>query len=402
MHQLQQLLWHDNTASGRTIIFFIVALGLFGSVCAIRHCARYRDVERKWLVSVRDRLHRALAARQVLPGEDLEPTEVEPAAAATIDLHELAHGVPVTTLIGDRLRTIIQMKQARAKVNVDALQQSSILAESSKWTISFPGYVVSLVMMLGLLGTFIGLSMMVVDIQRALPGTDAGANAAQWADSVSGLGEILAGKKTAFSATLVGLFFSIVVSAFNFALARAQSNFYERLERFTSEELLPATIPSFDDETPWEKLSTQLGDSFEHLKALAGEQTRSAEQMVAVEKTFGTVIDNIEAITRRSATAPLQGVSGEITNVIGVMTQVNTAMIELTQRLPQILDTFRHTHQSTLREITTAMQAQHATLERVSGTLHQNSSGRGLSGLSLAAAGAAAVLLVVIVITRLV
>jgi len=84
-------------------------------------------------------------------------------------------------------------------------------------------------MMLGLFGTFVGLSMMVVDIQQALPGGDGAANATQWAASVSGLGKILAGKKTAFSATLAGLFFSILVSALNFRLARAQSAFYDGL-----------------------------------------------------------------------------------------------------------------------------------------------------------------------------
>jgi hypothetical protein len=198
----------------------------------------------------------------------------------------------------------------------------------------------------------------------------------------------------------VGLFFSIVVSALNFVLARAQSQFYDLLERFTTEELLPATVPAFDDETPWEKLSTQLGDSFEHLKAVAGEQTRSAEQMVAVEKTFATVIENIETITRRAATAPLQGMAGEITNVIGALTQVNASMISLTERLPQVLDAFRQTHQSTLRELTTAMQTQQATLDRVSHTIRNDRNGR-FGGLSFAAAGAAAVLLLVILVTRL-
>jgi len=241
--------------------------------------------------------------------------------------------------------------------------------------------------------------MMVVDIQQALPGPDTGTHAGQWANSVSSLGRILAGKKTAFSATLVGLFFSIVVSALNFAMARAQSQFYDLMERFTAEELLPATVPAFDDETPWEKLSSQLGDSFEHLKALATEQSRSAEQMVAVEKTFATVIENIEAITRQAATAPLQGMAGEITNVIGALTQVNTAVISLTDRLPQILNTFRQTHQSTLSQMTAAIQTQQATLDRVSQMLL--SRGRaGFGNLSVAAAGAAAVLVIVIVVIR--
>ena len=64
-------------------------------------------------------------------------------------------------------------------------------------------FIVSLVMMLGLLGTFVGLSFMVADIQRAIPNPAVQANATEWTESVSSLGRILAGKKTAFSATLV-------------------------------------------------------------------------------------------------------------------------------------------------------------------------------------------------------
>jgi hypothetical protein len=399
MDDLLNLVWANNTASGRTIIVLVVVVGTFGSLCAISHWRRYRDLESVWLERVRQKLRLALEARQAPVSDEQAPAPV----TSIIDLNELAEGVPPQTIVGDRLHTIIKMKQARVKVNVDALQQSSILKESSKWTLALPAYVVSLVMMLGLLGTFIGLSLMVMDIQQALPDAGAQAKATEWAASVSSLGRILAGKKTAFSATLSGLFFSIIVSALNFALARAQSQLYDRLERFTSEELLPATMPAVGDETPWEKFSTQLGDSFEHLEALTKEQARSAEQMAAVEKTFATVISNIEAITQRAATAPLQGMEGEITNVIGQLTQVNGAIIGLTERLPQIVTAFRQTHQSTLSEIQNAMQAQQAGLDRISRVMQTTRAGSGsgtFGNLSYVAAGAAVVLLLVLAVTH--
>lgn len=397
MDELVRLVWENNTASGRTIIVLVIIVGTFGSLCAISHFRRYRNTETMWLERVRQKLRLAREARQALSPDEQAPTTLSP----IIDLNELAEGIPPSTLVGDRLHTILNMKQARVKVNVDALQQSSILKESAKWTLALPAYVVSLAMMLGLLGTFIGLSLMVMDIQHALPDASAQANPAQWAESVSSLGRILAGKKTAFSATLSGLFFSIVVSSLNFALARAQSKLYDRLERFTTEELLPATVPAVDDETPWEKLSMQLGDSFEHLEALTTEQARSADQMAAVEKTFATVISNIEAITQRAATAPLQGMEGEITNVIGQLTRVNGAIIGLTETLPQILSSFRQTHQSTLTEIQNAMHTQQAGLERISRTVQTSRGDSTLFGnLTYVAAGAAAVLLIVIAVAR--
>jgi hypothetical protein len=398
--ELLDLIWSHNTFIGRAIIVLILILGGIGVLCAAMHWQRYSSSEARWLENVRGRLRRD---QDAVPNETAEEgTPVEPApAAGAIDLRQLADGIPRETLIGDRLDTILRMKQARVKVNLEALQQSSILKESAKWSLSLPAYVIGLVMMLGLLGTFVGLSLMVADIQQALPDESAHANATQWAASVSSLGRILAGKKTAFSATLVGLFFSIVVSLFNFGLARAQSALYDRLERFTTAELLPATVPAYDDETPWEKLSRQLGDSFESLQSLVTAQARSAEQMAAVETTFGTVINNIEAMTHRAATAPLQSVAGEMTNVVGQLTQVQAAILGVTERLPQIVTAFRQTHQATLQEIQSSMRTQHASIDRLTRAIEATQRVNSRWGFSFAAAGAAIAVLVVLVVRAL-
>lgn len=398
MTSLSDLLWLNNTPAGKTIILMILGFGAFGALAALRHRYRYQQTERNWLETVRGRLHRIYESQQ--PGQPDDATEAPKFVAVQVELRELAEGIPLSSLIGDRLNTIGRMKQARARVNIDALQQSTILKESSQWTLSFPSYVVSLVMMLGLLGTFIGLSVMVVDIQQALPAGGAESSSTQWSASISSLGQILAGKKTAFSATLAGLFFSIVVSMLNFALARAQSDLYDRLERFTTEELLPAVVPAFDDETPWEKLSMQLGDSFEHLQALTTEQSHAAEQLMAVEKAFGTIIANVEAITHRAVTTPLQSMTGEMTNVIGQIAQVNGAVVGLTEKLPQLVQTFRQTHQSTLSAISTAMEAQRAGIERLTHAVEAKSAFFSSNG-RVFAAGIAVALLIAILLQRL-
>jgi len=397
--QLLELLWLNNTLVGRLIICLIVFFGVFGTFCASRHWQRYTSHELTTLQNVRDKLRRMQAAGETPPAAEGD-AEV-PRASGSVDLQQLSEGVPRTTLIGDRLDTILRMKHAHVKVNVGALQQSSVLSESAKWSLSLPAYVVSLVMMLGLLGTFVGLSLMVADIQQAMPDQSSGATATQWAASVGSLGRILAGKKTAFSATLAGIFFSIVVSLFNFGLARAQSMFYDQLERFTTEELLPATIPAFDDETPWEKLSRQLGDSFENLQSLATAQARSAEQMAAVETTFGTVIQNIEAITQRAATAPLQSVTGEMTGVIAQLANVQGAILSLTERLPQIVTTFRQTHETTLQQIQTSMNAQQGSVERLARALQASQTATGRRTFGFAAAGAMIAVVVILILRTL-
>jgi hypothetical protein len=377
------LVWRNNTSAGRFIIVAIVVFGVMGGAFAAAHWLRYAVHERSWLENVRGRLRRTHDAGQAAESGEPGPLPL----TGEIDLRQLAEGIPTASLIGDRLDTILRLRQARVKIDVATLQQSSILKESANWSLSFPAYVVSMVMMLGLLGTFVGLSLMVADIQHALPDPSAQASAANWAESVSSLGRILAGKKTAFSATLVGIFFSLVVSLANFGLARAQSSFYDVLERFTGEELLPASVPE-DGQTPWEKLSRQLGNSFGTLQTLVTAQARSAEQMATVETAFGTIIQNIETITQRAATAPLLSAAGDMTSVIGQLLRVQDAILALTEHLPQVVVSFRETQESTAHEIQTAMGSHQGSIERLTRALQSGSSTGRRWGLGAAAAGA--------------
>src|SRR4051794_38016406 len=120
MDQLLQLVWENNTALGRTIILLIAFLGSIGSLCAIVQRHRYRGFELDWLEYVRGRLSRAQQAKQVaasgreaLPfAEEAAPPESLPApppapvqATPLFELPELSQGVPIESLIGDRLST---------------------------------------------------------------------------------------------------------------------------------------------------------------------------------------------------------------------------------------------------------------------------------------------------------
>jgi hypothetical protein len=244
------------------------------------------------------------------------------------------------------------------------LQQMTILKESAKSTLAFPAYVVSLAMMLGLFGTFIGLSLMIQNMQVALPNISGTSSTVNWTASVNNLTKIIAGKKTAFSATLAGLACSIFLSWLNFLLARSQSNFYDRLERFTTEELLPATVPAIEDESVMEKLSMQLGDSFERLREITSDNAHNVEQMVAMERAFATTVESIRSITERDAAAPAAGLP-EMSNIIGHLAQVNSSVITVTAQIPQILHAIKEGQQAAFAEIGTAIREQHSRLERV-------------------------------------
>lgn len=193
------------------------------------------------------------------------------------------------------------MKQARVRVTVDALQQMTVMRENARAGLAFPGYAVDLCTMGGMLGTFIGLCMMLLQMQGVAPDGGEGA-AGGFAQASASLGAIIASKKTAFVTTLIGLTCAIVVSFLNFLLARAQAAFYDALERFTAGELLPATVPAEEDETVMEKLSLQLAESFAKLGDIARIQERSGELQKGMQEAFSETVASIRSLALVAAT----------------------------------------------------------------------------------------------------
>lgn len=322
-HTLIALLWTGNSGTGRLILLLLLGLGSTAGALALRHRSRYQR-ERRTLDDVQARLRRMRAAEEPAEGEKALPP-------APVELQALRENVDPTTIIGDRLETLARMKQARVKVNVGALQQMTILRESASPGLAFPGYAVDLAMMLGMLGTFVGLCMMLLQMQSVLPSASGVPSSSGFAEAAQSLGGIIASKKTAFVTTLVGLTCAIVISGLNFLLARAQSAFYDALERFTTAELLPATMPAVEDETAMEKLSLQLSDTFAMLGTLAGSHEKNMDRVQEMQAAFGAIVDSIRAITQQSARGPAEEAAGALTTLVRQLGDSNDALVKVAE-----------------------------------------------------------------------
>lgn len=323
------LLWQQNTGIGRLTLLLLLILGVAAAAAAIHHLHRYRETERRALDDVRAKL-RGIRAREEEAGK---PEGGRSAAPAPVELAELRENVPPGTLIGDRLAALARMKQARVRVNVEALQQITLLRENASPGLAFPGYAVDLAMMLGMLGTFVGLCLMLLQMQGVLPSASGVPAAGGFAEAAASLGGIIASKKTAFVTTLVGLSCAIAVSSLNFLLARAQSACYGALERFTTEELLPATVGAVEDETAMEKLSLQLSDTFASLGSLSEHQAGNLERLQEMQDAFGAIVGSIRAITQQSARGPAEEAAGALTGLVKQLADANDALVKVAEQV---------------------------------------------------------------------
>ena len=136
---------------------------------------------------------------------------------------------PMATLLGDRQeRTVLSTNTMRSLL--DSL--ASRLDESR----DLMRYMVSLLIFLGLLGTFWGLLQTVTSVGDAIKNLDVGAgqSSSMFEELKSGLQRPLEGMGLSFSASLFGLAGSLILGFLDLKASQAQNRFYHNLEDWLS------------------------------------------------------------------------------------------------------------------------------------------------------------------------
>jgi hypothetical protein len=187
---------------------------------------------------------------------------------------------------------------------------------------------VNLAMMIGLLGTFIGIAIVIQQI---------GVNLNLGEEGLQSFGNVFSGMYTKFSTTLVALACAIVISSLNFRLAQAQECLFEDLDRFTVAELLPATVPALEDETLLERVSQQLEKSFTLLEELARKNAKTAEQVGAIQAGFVDIVADIRKQIQSESSERLQNLLGHAAGLMQQMSRVSDSLQTLASTLPPAL-----------------------------------------------------------------
>ena len=169
-------------------------------------------------------------------------------------------------------------------------------------------YLVSLLIFLGLLGTFYGLATTVpalVDTIRSLAPSEGETNMEVFTRLMSGLESQLGGMGVAFASSLLGLAGSLIVGLLELFAGHGQNRFYRELEEWLS----TITKLSFSgdgeqasDTGIVEQVLDQMTDQMERLTLMFA---RAQEGQNEVDARLGQLADSVERMTERlEATAP--------------------------------------------------------------------------------------------------
>ncbi|SLN52008.1 hypothetical protein ROJ8625_02606 [Roseivivax jejudonensis] len=207
---------------------------------------------------------------------------------------------PLATLLRSRGRRM-QITTTSTRSILDSVAQR--IDEAREIT----RYIVSLLIFLGLLGTFYGLATTVpalVDTIRSLVPEDGESGTEVFARLMNGLEGQLGGMGVAFASSLLGLAGSLIVGLLELFAGHGQNRFYRELEEWLSSiTRIGVSASDGGDEMSGAALALeQVADQMEAMQSL---YARSEDARSEVEARLGQLADSLERMTERmEATAP--------------------------------------------------------------------------------------------------
>ena len=219
--------------------------------------------------------------------------------------HRLGHEMTIAPRLLAPLATLLRSRGPRAQ-QISSTSARSIL-ESVATRIDeardITRYLTSLLIFLGLLGTFYGLAITVpavVDTIRALAPAEGESGLQVFDKLMTGLERQLGGMGTAFSSSLLGLAGSLVVGLLELFAGHGQNRFYRELEEWmTSFTRLSFAGGDGEGSVDRDAVAGVLDHMAEQVETLQTILQRSEEGRATVNERLGKLAEAVEGLTAR-------------------------------------------------------------------------------------------------------
>ncbi len=217
-------------------------------------------------------------------------------------------------------------------------------------------YISSLLIFLGLLGTFYGLATTVpavVDTIRSLAPQEGQSAAEVFANLMNGLEDQLGGMGTAFASSLLGLAGSLVVGMLELFASHGQNRFYMELEEWLS-SITKIGLVSNDGEGGGSDTSALYGfmeQTAQQIETLKDVTLRGEESRQKTDASLGALSQSISEMTHSIANRPSGGGGNFDEDVFERIAQNQEAMTQILQSREEVAGLLDSEARSRLRNI---------------------------------------------------
>ncbi|OAN51396.1 flagellar motor protein MotA [Magnetospirillum moscoviense] len=189
-------------------------------------------------------------------------------------------------------------------------------------------YMVGLLIFLGLLGTFWGLSQTIGSVGEVIRAMDvSGQDPAAMFESLKTRLELpLAGMGTAFSTSMIGLAGSLVLGFLDLQAGRAQNTFYNELEEWLSAQTRLGAAPSLEGASAPAYLQALLEQTADSLDSLQRLIVRSEENRQSSAVGLTALVDKLSVLADHMRVEQ------------SLMLKVGEGQVELRQVLARLVD----------------------------------------------------------------
>jgi len=225
--------------AGQVIIYIIMALLLFGFLKVVYNFVRifYQKSFLKTAMKRFTDLPSLSAETEVEAGKKKkkrkEKSEAEVFEALGEARDKILENIPLHSVIGRRIQNLFKIRYV-GDLTFESLREQLFSEESEKT--AFCRYLASIFILLGLIGTVLGLSQSVIALQPLLSELSDIADLSNISRAIS---TTLSGMRTAFSATIAGIGATVILTFINFLYGKYSTSFLIKMESFTTLSLAP-------------------------------------------------------------------------------------------------------------------------------------------------------------------
>lgn len=222
-------------------------------------------------------------------------------------------GIDAKSLLAERFNTLQELTRQHATINQNALAATLLAAESSRN--SFPKFVHNVLILTGVFGTIISLSLSLLGASDMIHGA-----APAVAGETSGLGTMIFGMSTALSTTMTAILAYLIFGYFYIKLTDTQTYIVSRIEEVTATTLLPHLRIS---SSPVKEYADSVRRASELIERFDQSQQKYEGAIVTLIDTTKSLSDKLDA-----------GASAEA----GEQAKLQTALLQLGEQQHRIAE----------------------------------------------------------------